>query len=237
MVWRVDALRERVHWARWGQRPQSFVENSILIPSLRRLSMAGVQLMLDACRAGGLLVVPVDGEPLGVKALPAADLPVVVLPAQAELARLDNTLEVVYRRYSRQLGESGMVARGWWLTLAVSIVMAAAAIGGVAGAASAGGERAQAGADGWTRLLEPVPGGAAKLTRLPIFVDPRWPDEKAVFVVRNERLMRTLDGGTTWSEVGPEPETYWRLTTFGGQRSLMRLVPEGVLRTTDDGSS
>ena len=46
MVRRGDALRDRMQSARWGQGPQSFVENLILMTWLRRLSMAGVQLML-----------------------------------------------------------------------------------------------------------------------------------------------------------------------------------------------
>src|SRR5215213_801884 len=37
-----------------------------------------------ACRAGGLLVVPVDREPSGIEALPVAGLPVVVLPGRTE---------------------------------------------------------------------------------------------------------------------------------------------------------
>ncbi|MFN8637048.1 MAG: YCF48-related protein [Chloroflexota bacterium] len=113
-----------------------------------------------------------------------------------------------------------------WLSLTVCLVLAVSAMG----------VHAQASADGWTRLLDALPGDA-KLITLPIYVDPRWPDEKAVFVVRDKRLMRTLDGGATWSEVGPEPETDWKLTAFGGQRSLIRLMPDGVLRSTDDGSS
>jgi hypothetical protein len=69
MVRRGDALRERMHWAWWGQGPQSFVENLILTTWLRRLSTAGVQLMLVrpagqvACSSSQLMVNPWASKP------------------------------------------------------------------------------------------------------------------------------------------------------------------------------
>jgi hypothetical protein len=51
MVRRLYFFSERIQWTWRGQRPQSLVENLILITSLVRLSMAGVQLILR-CPSG-----------------------------------------------------------------------------------------------------------------------------------------------------------------------------------------
>ena len=50
-VRRLYFFSERIQWTWRGQRPQSVVENLILITSLVRLSMAGVQLILR-CPSG-----------------------------------------------------------------------------------------------------------------------------------------------------------------------------------------
>jgi len=46
MVRRLYFFAERIQWTCRGQRPQAVLENLILITSLVRLSMAGVQLLL-----------------------------------------------------------------------------------------------------------------------------------------------------------------------------------------------
>jgi hypothetical protein len=76
MVRRLYFFSERIQWTWTGQRPQSVVENLILITSLVRLSMAGVQLILRCPRgANCLLVFPIDDEPSSINALLGIGLP------------------------------------------------------------------------------------------------------------------------------------------------------------------
>jgi hypothetical protein len=76
MVRRLYFFSERIQWTWLGQRPQSVVENLILITSWVRLSMAGVQLILRCPRgANGRLPFPIDEELTSINALLRVGLP------------------------------------------------------------------------------------------------------------------------------------------------------------------
>jgi photosystem II stability/assembly factor-like uncharacterized protein len=116
--------------------------------------------------------------------------------------------------------------RATWLVLILCVTLASSTV-----------DVSAQGAGGWVRLLAAGTGSAASQPVTSISLARDWPTTRMILAQRGDRVLRTLDGGTTWDDVGPAPGDRLMLETFAGSRVALAASKTGLHRSTDDGAT